>query len=192
MRTGLMAAVFCVILAFPAHCQTTAPKWTDSAEYNLYARIMSESNASEKVKLLLEWRKLYPASELAQARLSLLPSAYDSAGLGDEAFAAASELLQSDPSNAMAKFLLCSWAPRLKAPPEGAAGLVKKTATEVLAHLDQFVPASETRREMGSLFDGIETGRPTRTVQVPAPAQKEQRAKVEQVARQALDWANAR
>ena len=190
MRTGLVAAVFCVILAFPVHCQTTAPKWTDSAEYNLYARMMSESNASEKVKLLLEWRRLYPASELAQARLSLLLSAYHSAGLGDEAFAAASELLQSDPSNAMAKYLLCSWAPRLKAPPEGAAGLVKKTATEVLAQLDQIVPASETRREVGSLFDGIETGKPARTVQVPA--RQEPRAKAEQAARQALDWANAR
>ena len=70
----------------------------------------------------------------------------------------------------MAKYLLCSWAPRLKAPPEGAAGLVKKTATEVLAELDRIVPASETRREMGSLFDSIETGKPARTVQVPARA----------------------
>ena len=133
MRTSLAVTVLCLILTFPVTCQTTAPRWTDIAEYNLYARMLKESNASEKVKLLLEWRRLYPASELAQTRQRLLVSAYDSAGLGDEAFAAASELLQSDPSSVTAMYLLCFWAPHLKAPPEGAARLVKKTATEVLA-----------------------------------------------------------
>jgi hypothetical protein len=192
MRTSLVVAVLFVILAFPATCRTATPKWTDSAEYDLYARIAKESNASETVKLLLEWRRLYPASELAQVPLSLLLSAYDSAGLGDEAFAAAGELLQSNPSSVTAKYLLCSWAPRLKAPPQGAAVLVKRTATELLAGLDQIVPASDTRREMNSLFDSVETGKPARTVQVSPPSRKGQRAKVEQVARQALEWANAR
>lgn len=69
---------------------------------------------------------------------------------------------------------------------------MKKTTTEVLARLDRIVPASDTRREMGSLFDYIETGKPVRTEQVSPPSWKEQRAKVEQIARQALDWANAR
>jgi hypothetical protein len=48
------------------------------------------------------------------------------------------------------------------------------------------------RREMGSFFDGIETGQPSRTQQVSSQARREQRAKAEQVARQALDWADAR
>jgi hypothetical protein len=192
MRTSLVAAVLCVILAFPGGCQTAAKKWTDNAEFDLYARIASESNAREKLKLLLEWRRLYPTSDLTLVRQSLLLSAYDSAGLGDEAFAVASELLEADPSNVMAQYLLCSWAPRLKAPPEGAARLVKKTATEVLARLDQILPASDTRREMSSFLDGIETGKPARTKQVSPPERKEQRARVEQVARQALNWANAR
>jgi hypothetical protein len=81
MRTSLMAAVLCVILAFAVNCQTATPKFTDKAECDLYVRIGNESSANEKVKLLLEWRKLYPSSELAQVRLSLLLSACHSAGL---------------------------------------------------------------------------------------------------------------
>ena len=192
MRTSLVAAVLCIILTFPGTCQTTAKNWKDRAEYDLAARIAKESNASEKLKLLLEWRTLYPTSDFTRERQSLFLQTYDSAGQGDEAFATASELLQSDPSNLMAKYLLCSWAPRLKAPPEGAARLVKKTASEVLAQLDQILPASDTRREMDSFFDNIETDKPARTEQVSPPDRKQQRAKVEQVARQALNWANAR
>jgi len=192
MRTSLVAAVLCIILAFPGSCQTPAKNWKDSAEYDLYRRIASESSVGEKLKLLLEWRRMYPASDYTLERQSLFLRTYDSAGQGDEAFAAASELLQRDPSDVTAMLLLCYWAPRLKAPPEGAAGLVKKTATEVLARLDQIIPTSYTRREMGSLFDSIETGKPARTEQVSPPARKEQRARVEQDARQALNWANAR
>jgi hypothetical protein len=192
MRTGLVAAVLGVILAFPVNSQTAALKWTDSAEYDLYARIASESIADEKLKLLLEWRRLYPASELTPFRQALFLFTYDAAGLGDEAFAVASEMLQRDPSNVSAKYMLCSWAPHLKASPEGAAGLVKKTATELLAQLDQIAPAPSRRREMNSLFDSIETGKLARTELVSTPALKERRAKLEQVVQQALSWANAR
>jgi hypothetical protein len=192
MRTSLMAAVVCVILAFPGSCQTPAKNWKDRAEYDLYRRIASESSVGEKMKLLLEWRRMYPASDFTLVRQSLFLRAYDSAGQGDEAFAAASELLQRDPSDVTAMLLLCYWAPRLKAPPEGAAGLVKKAATGVLAQLDQVLPTSFARRDMGSFFDSLETGKPPRTEQVSSEARKEQRAKAEQVARQALDRANGR
>ena len=143
MRNSLLAAVFCVILAFPANCQTAERKWKDSAEFDLYARIASESNASEKLKLLLEWRGSYPASDFAQIRQIMLLQTHDFAGQGDEAFATASESLQSDPTNVMAQYLLCYWAPRLKAPFEGAPGLVRKTATELLAGLDQIIATAK-------------------------------------------------
>ena len=192
MRTSLVAAVLCIILAVPGSCQTAAKSWKDRAEFDLYGRVASESNASEKLKLLLEWRRLYPASDFTRERQSLFLRTYDSAGQGDEAFAAASELLQSDPSDVTAMLLLCYWAPRLKAPSEGAAGLVKRVATELLARLDQILPTSSARREMGSFFDNIETGKLARSEQVPSQVRKEQRAKAEHVARQALDWVNAR
>ncbi len=192
MRTSLVAAVLCTILVLPSSCQTMAKSWKDRAEFDLYERISRESNVSEKLKLLLEWRRMYPASDFTRERQSLFLRTYDSAGQGDEAVAAASELLQSDPSDVTAMLLLCYWAPRLKAPPEGAAGLVKKAATQVLARLDQDFPMSSTRREIGSFFDSIESGKPARTEQVSNQARKQQRAKAEQVARQALDWANAR
>ena len=188
MRTSLMAAVLGIILAFPGTGQTAPKNWKNRAEYDLYARIASESSVSEKLKMLVEWRRSYPASDFTRERQFLFLRTYDAAGKGDEAFAAASELLQSDPSDLTAMLLLCSWAPRLKAPPEGSAGLVKKAATELLARLDQ----ASTRREMGSFFDGIETGQPARTEQVSSQARKEQRAKAEQAARQALEWAKAR
>ncbi len=190
MRTSLVAAVLGIILAFPGTGQTSPKNWKNRAEYDLYARIASESSASEKLKLLLEWRRLYPASDFSRERQSLFLRTYDAAGQGDEAFAAASELLQTDPSDLTAMLLLCSWAPRLKAPPEAAVGLVKKVATELLARLDQDLPAAFTRREVGSFFDGIETGKAARTQQVPNQGRKEQRANAEQVARKALDWAN--
>ncbi len=111
-----MAAVLCSILALPGSCQTAANNWKDSTEFDLYDRIFRESNANEKLKLLLEWRRLYPASDYARERQALFLRTYDSAGQGDEAFAAASELLQSDPPDVTAMLLLCYWAPRLKAP----------------------------------------------------------------------------
>ena len=192
MRIGLVAAVLCIILAFPSAGQTSPRNWKDRGEYDLANRITSESNPDEQLKLLLEWRRLYPASDFTRERQLLFLQTYDSAGRGDEAFAAAGELLQRDPSNGTAMLLLCSWAPRLKGPPEGAAALVKKAATELLARLDQDWPTSSARREMGSFFDSLETGKPARTEQVSNQAQKEQRAKAELAARQALEWAKAR
>jgi hypothetical protein len=190
MRTGFLTFVVCSILVFPGFCQTATRAWKDRAEYKLYAQIDSETDVSTKLNLLLEWRRLYRASDFAPERQRLFLLAYDSKGRGDEAFAAASELLQSNPDEPNAMLLLCYWAPHLKAPPVGAAGLVKKVATQVLARLDQFIPERAARRDLGSLFDSIESGKPVATEQASGQARKEQRAKVELVARQALDWAN--
>ena len=192
MRIGLVAVVLCIILAFPSAGQTSPRTWKDRSEYDLANRITSESNPDEQLKLLLEWRRLYPASDFTRERQLLFLRTYDAAGQGDEAFAAASDLLQTDPSDLTAMLLLCAWAPRLKAPPEGAAALVKKTATDLLNRLDEVLPAFQKRREMGSFFDGIETGKAARTQQVPNQDRKEQRAKAELAARQALEWAKAR
>ena len=192
MRANLMAAVLCIILAFPGGCQTPQKNWKDRSEYDLANRITSESNPDEQLKLLLEWRRLYPASDFTRERQLLFLRTYDAVGQGDEAFAAASELLKTDPSDPTTMLLRCSWAPRLQAPPEGAAALVKRAATELLARLDQDWPTSSARREMGSFFDSLETGKPARTRQAPNQDRTEQRAKAELAARQALEWAKAR
>ncbi len=52
--------------------EPTVRKWKDRAEYDLYSGIVKESNASEKLKLLLEWRRLYPGSEFTRERESML------------------------------------------------------------------------------------------------------------------------
>jgi len=190
MRSGLIAAVLTAAIAVPIWCQAPAKSWKDRAEFDLCDRITREPDPGEKLKLLLDWRRLYPATDFARERQSMFLRAYDEAGQGDQAFEAARELLETDSSNLMAMLVLCRWAPTLKKPPEGAAGLVKKAAAELLTRLDQAL--STTRREMTSFFEGIDTGQPARTEQVPDKARPEQRARAEQVARQALEWASAR
>jgi hypothetical protein len=44
-------------------------------------------------------------------------------------------------------------------------------------------------RNLSSLFDGMETGKPARMVQVADPNRNAQRAELEQTARKALAWA---
>jgi TonB family protein len=62
--------------------EPTVRKWKDKAEYDLYSGIVKEPNASEKLKLLLEWQRLYPGSEFTRERQSMLLRVYDSAGQG--------------------------------------------------------------------------------------------------------------
>jgi len=192
MRTCLVVAILGMILTLPGICQTPQKNWKDRAEFDLASRSTSESNPEEQLKLLLEWRRTYPESDFTRERQSLFLRAYDAAGMGDEVFSTASEMLRSDPSDGTAMLMLCSWAPRLKAPPDGTAALVRKVAADLLNRLDEVFPASRTRREMGSFLDSIETGQPARTRQSPDAARQEQRDKAEAAARQSLEWAKGR
>ena len=180
----MRALLACLLLVVSGYGQATKI-WKDRAEYDLYDRIARESTGGEKLKLLSEWKRLYPNSDFQRQRLTLFVSAHDAAGQPEETFAAAKELLESDPANLTALRALCKWAPQLKDPPAGTAGFVRKSAEALLARL----PEEPTRRNLNSLLDGMETGKPARTERVSDPDRKEQRAELEQIARKALAWA---
>ncbi len=188
MRTCLA----CLLLAVCGYSQTTTKNWTDKAEFDLAQRVQQAPTADEKVKLLLEWKALYPKSDMSGLRLVLLVQAYDRQGRPEETFAAARELLNSDPGNLSGLHAVCKWAPRLENPSADAAGFVKKAATELLSRLDEVLPEQTTRRNLNSLWDSVETGKPARTEKTPDQRRMEQRAEVEQIARQALAWADKR
>jgi hypothetical protein len=180
----------CLLVVISGSDQT-AKNWKDRAEYGLYEKVASEYNNGEKLKLLLEWKRLYPDSDFRQERLTLLVLAYENEGRAEAAFAAARELLGGEPGNLLALRALCQSAPQLKDPPAEAAGIVKKAATELLSRLDESFPEQTTRRNLNSMFDSVETAKPARTEQIPNPNRKDQRAEVERIARQALAWANS-
>ena len=132
-----------------------------------------------------------PRHRLRARRQHLFLTAYGAAGQGEEAFATARALLAGYPADLPAIYAICYWAPRLKRPQQDAVSIVRKTAAGTLARLDELIPESSPRREMGSFFDSIETGQPAKTEQRSSPDRKADRARLQQIAREALNWADA-
>ena len=192
MKTELSVFSLCLLLAAPVAGQTSTRNWKDRAEYNLYESVSRAPDTNERLRLLTEWERLYPSSDFNLERLRTFVLAHDAAGQGNEACARAQRLFALAPSDMTAMWALCRWGPRLKQASPEATAVVRKAATDLLDRLDELVPDGRSRREMGSLFDNIENGAPVRTERSTDARRQELRAKTEQLAREALAWANAR
>jgi hypothetical protein len=139
----LTIAVAWVMISLPARSQSQPAKnWKDRAEYDLYNAIVKEQNSNERLALLNSWKEKYPVSDYAPERRQIYVTSYSALNQPDKVIAA-EEVLQTDPKNFSALYLMALNVQRLpKASPDQLASGEKAT-NALISNLDAFFAANK-------------------------------------------------
>jgi len=132
--------IFALLLATlsPALAQ-----WTDRSEYDLVLAVRAETAARQRLVLLDQWKSRYAASPLAQARLELYFSTYQSLNDAPKTLATARELAASSPANLTGLYWFTLLAPATQNPDAGLLDDTLTAARRLIASLDNlFAPTS--------------------------------------------------
>jgi tetratricopeptide (TPR) repeat protein len=123
--------------------QPAQKNWKDRAEYDLYNAIIKETDPNKKVSLLNSWKEKYPTSEYADARLQIYLTTYTALNQPDKVLATGNEVLQSDPKNLTALYLMAQNVMALPKPGPDDLASGEKAANGLISNLDTFFDASK-------------------------------------------------
>jgi len=129
----------------PAAGQPAQPQknWKDRAEYDIYNAIVKEQDANKRLTLLNTWKEKYPASDYAPERLQVYLTTYNALNQPDKVIAAGNEVLQQDPKNLTALYLITMNTPRLTKPGLDDLGSGEKAGNGLISNLDMFFAADK-------------------------------------------------
>jgi hypothetical protein len=113
MRNRSRLFVLVLALAVSGFAQK---QWANKEEYDLYDRISMETEVIQQIVLLREWESRYPDTDFKQERNLLLVAGYRKLGKSHDAFTLATQLLDIDPFDAAALYLMVTVAPTLENP----------------------------------------------------------------------------
>ncbi len=115
-----------------------AQNWKDRAEYDLYNAIVKEQDANKRLALLNTWKEKYPTSEFAPQRLQIYLTTYTALNQPDKVIATGNEVLQTNPKDLTALYLIALNVQRLPKPGADDLASGEKAANGLIANLDTF------------------------------------------------------
>jgi tetratricopeptide (TPR) repeat protein len=135
------AVIVCALLlatsaAMPSPQEAAAPKEKapkDMAEYELFDKIMKETDPATKLPLLAEWKEKYPESDYKEDRLRIVMQTNQQAGKLAEAIAAAQEILAQYPGDFFANVTIASLTPALNSTAADVLSAGEKAATALIS-----------------------------------------------------------
>ncbi len=127
----------------PLHAQQAQKQWKDNAEYDLFDSISKEKDVNKRLALLDTWKQKYPASDYNPERLQALMATYQEMNQPDKVLETGSEVLQTDPKNLQALYLMTLNVQRLAKPTPGQLAAVEQAGNGLLANLDVFFAADK-------------------------------------------------
>ena len=120
-----------------------AKNWKDRAEYDLYNAIVNEQDPSKRLALLSSWKEKYSNSDYVTERLQICLTTYSALNQPDKVIVTGNEVLQTDPKNLTALYLITLNVQRLPKPsPDGLAS-GEKAANGLISNLDTFFGADK-------------------------------------------------
>jgi tetratricopeptide (TPR) repeat protein len=146
----LTIAVAWVMISLPAQSQSQpaqgglpAKNWKDRAEYDLYNAIVKEQGSNERLALLNSWKEKYPVSDYAPERLQIYVTSYSALNQPDKVIVAGDQVLQTDPKNLTALYLMALNVQRLPKPSPDELASGEKAVNGLISNLDAFFAADK-------------------------------------------------
>jgi tetratricopeptide (TPR) repeat protein len=132
------AVIVCALLlaasaAFPSPQEVKEKQAKDMVEYELFDKILKETDPAAKLPLLAEWKEKYPDSDFKDDRLRLIMQTNQQAGKLAEAIAAAKEILALFPGDFAANFTITSLTPALNSTAADVLSTGEKAASELVS-----------------------------------------------------------
>ena len=115
----------------------------DRAEYDLYNAIIKEQDAGKRLALLNSWKEKYPNSDYAPERLQFYLTTYSALNQPDKVIATGNEVLQTNPKDLTALYLITLNVQRLPKPGPDDFASGEKAANGLLSNLDAFFAADK-------------------------------------------------
>jgi tetratricopeptide (TPR) repeat protein len=123
--------------------QPAQKNWKDRPEYDLFNAIVKEQDPIKKLALLTSWKEKYPASDYADARLQIYLQTYSALNQPTKVFETGNEVLQANPKDLTALYLMALNALRLTKPSPDDLSSGEKAANGLLSNLDSFFDPSK-------------------------------------------------
>jgi len=129
----------------PAQGQAGQParNWKDRAEYDLYNAIVNEQDPSKRLALLNSWKEKYTKSDYAPERLQIDLTTCSALNQPDKVIATGNEVLQTDPKNLTALYLITLNVQRLPKPRPDDLASGEEAAKGLISNLDTFFAADK-------------------------------------------------
>jgi hypothetical protein len=124
------------VLGLAVWAQAPQKNYKDRAEYDLYSSILKETNPTQKLALLNQWKEKYPQTEFKDERQGLFLLTYVQLNRGKEVMDTAKEMLTTDPKNPTALYWINVMTVAMNDTSPAALDTGEQAANTLLSNLD--------------------------------------------------------